>query len=73
VEVLRRAQGKCEYCLKDAPFIKVADKEPYLEVHHIQHLSEGGKDIIENAIALCPNCHKNAHFGGLKITISTYK
>jgi hypothetical protein len=67
VEVLRRAQGKCEYCLKTAPFIKIANKEPYLEVHHILPLSENGKDTVENAIALCPNCHRNAHHGGLKI------
>jgi len=26
-------------------------------------LAEGGKDTVENAAALCPNCHKEAHFG----------
>jgi len=36
---------------------------PYLEVHHWTPLAEGGLDTIENAAALCPNCHKQAHFG----------
>jgi 5-methylcytosine-specific restriction protein A len=26
-------------------------------------LSTGGEDTLENAIALCPNCHRRAHFG----------
>lgn len=28
-----------------------------MEVHHIKAKSEGGKDTIENAIALCLDCH----------------
>jgi 5-methylcytosine-specific restriction protein A len=34
----------------------------YLEAHHINFLSEGGKDQEDNLIALCPNCHRKAHF-----------
>jgi len=26
-------------------------------------LSQGGEDIVENAIATCPNCHRQLHFG----------
>jgi len=26
-------------------------------------LSEGGEDTLENAIALCPNCHRKMHYG----------
>jgi 5-methylcytosine-specific restriction protein A len=37
-----------------------------LEVHHKKQLSEGGEDTVENAIALCPNCHREAHYGDLK-------
>jgi predicted HNH restriction endonuclease len=62
-EVLKRANGKCELCENDAPFFKASDGSPYLEVHHWFSLSEGGKDSIDNAGALCPNCHKQAHFG----------
>lgn len=59
---LRRAKGVCEGCEKDAPFRK-DDGTPFLEVHHKVWLSEGGEDSRMNAIALCPNCHRNEHFG----------
>ena len=71
VEVLKRANGICEHCKKPAPFLRAKDGSPYLEIHHWTHLSEGGEDTIENAAALCPNCHRELHFGqntgGLKI------
>lgn len=54
-EVLLRANGKCQSCRCDAPFLK-EDGTPFLEVHHIEWLSKGGEDSVENAIALCPNC-----------------
>ena len=55
-----RAQGKCDFCGKEAPFIDEAGK-PFLETHHIEWLSRGGKDSIENVVALCPNCHRRMH------------
>jgi predicted HNH restriction endonuclease len=61
-EALFIANGKCGLCKQDAPF-KKTDASPYLEVHHWTPLSEKGKDTVENAVALCPNCHKEAHFG----------
>lgn len=64
-EVLSRANGICEKCKMSAPFKKDICNEPYLEVHHIIPLSEGGDDTVENAIGLCPNCHKHAHYGKL--------
>lgn len=62
-QVLRRATGICEDCKNKAPFNKKSDGEPYLEVHHIIPLAEDGEDTVENAIALCPNCHRQRHFG----------
>jgi 5-methylcytosine-specific restriction endonuclease McrA len=62
-EVLLRANGKCEDCGKDAPFKRRKNGEPYLEVHHIVPLSEDGDDTVDNAMALCPNCHREAHYG----------
>lgn len=62
-EVLSRAKGICEKCELPAPFLKKKDKSPFLEVHHIQQLANGGDDTVENAIALCPNCHRECHFG----------
>jgi 5-methylcytosine-specific restriction protein A len=62
-EVLHRANGICERCNRPAPFIKDNDKLPYLEVHHKIPLAENGDDTVENAIGVCPNCHRQAHYG----------
>lgn len=62
-EVLHRAQGVCERCKRRAPFLKRKDKTPYLEVHHVRRLAEGGEDTVENALATCPNCHRELHYG----------
>lgn len=62
-EVLKRAEGICEICKNPAPFIRKSDSEPYLEVHHKVRLADGGEDSVENAIAICPNCHRNEHYG----------
>jgi hypothetical protein len=68
-EVLYLAQGKCGHCKADAPFLRASNGQPYLEVHHITPLSEGGDDTLENTIALCPNCHREAHFGPKDLTL----
>ncbi|WP_157381328.1 HNH endonuclease [Burkholderia ubonensis] len=60
---LRRAQGHCQECDEAAPFIRKKDGTPYLEVHHRVPLAQGGDDSPENAVALCPNCHRRMHFG----------
>lgn len=61
-EVLYNARGVCGGCKRPAPFKRRIDGTPYLEVHHINQLAKGGEDTVENAIALCPNCHRRAHF-----------
>ncbi len=67
-ERLDIANGVCERCNKPAPFNKVKDGSPYLEVHHIVQLAHGGDDTVENTIALCPNCHREKHFGQKDLT-----
>lgn len=62
-EVLFRAAGNCETCGKAAPFLRARDGKPYLEVHHKVWLSKDGDDSVDNAVALCPNCHRQQHFG----------
>lgn len=62
-EVLSRANGICEQCDQRAPFLRASDGTPYLEVHHKVRLADGGADTVENAIAVCPNCHRELHFG----------
>ncbi len=63
VETLHRANGVCDYCSQPAPFRGDSTGQGYLEVHHIVPLAENGDDTLENAVALCPNCHRHAHHG----------
>ena len=62
-EVLLGANGICQSCKNSAPFNRSSDGSPYLEIHHVLPLSEGGEDTVSNALALCPNCHREKHFG----------
>lgn len=63
-ERLEIANGWCEKCRNRAPFIRDKGRgTPYLEVHHKIPLSEGGWDVLENTEALCPNCHREKHYG----------
>lgn len=63
---LLQSKGLCEVCDTYAPFLK-EDGMPYLEVHHVVPLSEGGRDTVSNTIAICPNCHMKLHYGENKI------
>ncbi|TET34898.1 MAG: HNH endonuclease [Planctomycetota bacterium] len=60
--VLTRAKGICEACFQPAPFNR-PDRTPYLEVHHTQRLADEGPDDIMHVTGICPNCHREAHFG----------
>jgi hypothetical protein len=59
--VLCRAKGYCEGCRNKAPFRR-SDGAPYLEPHHTTRLADEGPDHPANVIALCPNCHRRAHY-----------
>ena len=59
---LARAAGRCEWCSHEAPFV-TADDAPFLEVHHIRRLTDGGPDRLDAVAALCPNCDREAHHG----------
>jgi 5-methylcytosine-specific restriction protein A len=58
--LLNNSNGVCEGCRYPAPFLTMSG-DPYLEVHHIKSLSEGGSDTIFNTVTLCPNCHRRCH------------
>jgi len=60
--VLIEAAGTCESCSHDAPFLRFDDTK-FLEVHHLRRLADHGSDSITNAVALCPNCHREFHYG----------
>jgi len=60
--ILEQADGVCENCNNDAPFIK-KNGDCYLEVHHLRNLADGGSDTVQNTVAICPNCHREFHSG----------
>jgi 5-methylcytosine-specific restriction protein A len=62
VYVLRRADGTCEACGIKAPFTTQSGR-PYLEPHHINRLGDGGPDTPEFVATVCPNCHREIHYG----------
>jgi 5-methylcytosine-specific restriction protein A len=68
----RRADGTCQLCNQPAPF-STRDGEPFLEIHHIVPLKEGGEDAIDNVAALCPNCHRRMHVLDLPADVATLK
>lgn len=41
--------------------IKEQWKHLNADVHHIRPLSQGGSDLMENMLCLCPNCHRRFH------------
>ena len=53
------ARGQCDLCRSPAPFSHKSN--PYLECHHVIWLSQGGEDTVDDAVALCPNCHRRMH------------
>ena len=59
--VIESANGKCEFCGKKG--FLMANGKRYIEAHHIIALSSEGRDVVENVIALCPDHHRQAHYG----------
>jgi len=58
-----RAGFKCEIQGCDyKPFVGTYNL-PYVEVHHINRLADGGEDTLKNMACLCPKHHREVHFG----------
>lgn len=62
--VLERSEGVCEYppCTIRAPFPN------FLDVHHI--VGAETSDRVWNCVAICPNCHRSAHYSPDRIAIN---
>lgn len=60
--VIVRARSKCEHCGDSRPYIG------FLDVHHI--LGAEKSDRVWNCVALCPNCHRDAHFSADRDSIN---
>lgn len=57
-EAIERTYGRnCMMC----PEIGIGD------AHHIIPMSKGGKHSLENAVVLCPNCHRKTHLGRISV------
>jgi 5-methylcytosine-specific restriction endonuclease McrA len=65
--VLKFAAGRCE-CCREIGFLTESG-EHYLETHHVVGVGERGPDAEANIVALCPLCHRKAHFSADKIGI----
>lgn len=68
----RNANGLCQLCGLPAPFTG-HDGQPYLELHHIVPLEEGGSHTTGNLVALCPNCHRKMHVLNLQADVAKLK
>ena len=67
-QVLKADKRQCEIDANHKTFITRRNDEPYLEGHHLirmEHQEHFAKslDVYANIIGLCPNCHRQLHFG----------
>ncbi|MEM0143867.1 MAG: HNH endonuclease [Candidatus Parvarchaeum sp.] len=58
--IKEKADYKCQAC--GFTFVK-RDGSKYVEAAHIKPLAASRLDVIENMVALCPNCHKKLDIG----------
>ena len=59
----RRAGYRCEVEGCTTELFTKPDGKPYVEVHHLIMMAEGGPDTLENMVCLCPNHHRELHYG----------
>lgn len=69
-KALINAHYKCEFNEEHQSFISGTTQRNYVEAHHLVPVSltntdefKFNLDVIENLIALCPNCHRAIHYG----------
>jgi 5-methylcytosine-specific restriction protein A len=56
--------NQCQIC---GTIIDLLNNDTYSEAHHIHPLKNGGPDIIDNLLCVCPNCHVKLDYGAIKI------
>lgn len=67
-QVLKADKRLCEIDARHRTFVTRRDDELYLEGHHLIPLSKQDRfdkslDVYANIIGVCPNCHRQLHFG----------
>lgn len=65
--VLEIANGRCECCGEEGFLTESGDR--YLETHHVVGVAERGPDTAANIVAVCPTCHRKAHFAADRIEV----
>lgn len=66
-----RAGNRCEVDACSIPLFQTPQGLPFVEVHHIKPLSEGGPDAITNVACVCPSHHREAHHGTNALAIGS--
>lgn len=67
-QVLKADKYHCEIDARHKTFVTRRNDQLYLEGHHLipisyQNKFERSLDVYANIIGLCPNCHRQLHFG----------
>jgi len=64
-KLLKELRGnKCQIC---GYTFETINGEHYSECHHLEALSHKGLDISKNMLVVCANCHRQMHFGKVRI------
>lgn len=69
-QTISRANSKCEVSPCITPSFEKERGGNYVEVHHLVTLASGGPDTLDNTVCLCPNHHREIHYGKNKKAIS---
>ena len=58
-QIREQSDGYCDAC--GLRTFQTASGNWYVEIHHKQWLREGGHDVSDNLVPLCPTCHRAEH------------
>lgn len=63
----RKSNYTCEMNDAHFTFISAADRQPFVEAHHLipmaaQDYFDNTIDFADNIVILCPNCHRKIHY-----------
>lgn len=73
-ELIKTLKELCQFrCQFPGCNVRIPKKDGgyYIEVAHIEPVSQGGKSVIGNLLVLCPNHHKEFDYGDLEIIEQT--
>lgn len=68
VQIKKYRNYTCQFCTVQ---IRKKNGDFYIETCHIKAKAEGAKDLLNNILVLCPNCHKLFDYGKRKNEMKT--